>query len=183
MSNIRVYLDLEYCYPGMSENSGRPSSEDLRQIVQIGAIKYDHKTSQELDSLNILTIPTFTSELPIFFVTLTNISQQDIDSKGINFVDALKDLDNFCNGLDIYTFDKDWEVIEQNCSYYNLSSPFRNKPFKRIKPLLRKWGLDPNDYSSGTLYKAANIDMNGHVHNALHDVRSMAQATDYFEGF
>jgi hypothetical protein len=31
------------------------------------------------------------------------------------------------------------------------------------------------------LYKAAGLDMDGHVHNALHDVRSMAAAVHTFE--
>ncbi len=54
--------------------------------------------------------------------------------------------------------------------------------FTRVKPMLPKWGIDPNEYSSGTLYKAADLALEGHVHNALHDVRSMAQAVAMFEG-
>jgi hypothetical protein len=46
--------------------------------------------------------------------------------------------------------------------------------------LLPQWGIDSDAYSSGTLYRAAGLEMTGHVHDALHDVRSMAAATSYF---
>jgi hypothetical protein len=53
--------------------------------------------------------------------------------------------------------------------------------FTRVKALLPEWNISPNEYSSGTLYKAAGLSMQGHVHNALHDVRSMAVAVSHFE--
>jgi len=48
--------------------------------------------------------------------------------------------------------------------------------------MLEGWDVEnPTQYSSGTLYKAAGVHMNGHVHNALFDVRSMNAAVHAFE--
>jgi hypothetical protein len=59
--------------------------------------------------------------------------------------------------------------------------PFESREFFRVKERLPSWGIDPDKYSSGTLYQAAGLQMHGRVHNALHDVRSMAHAVHYFE--
>lgn len=179
--NMRIYLDLEYCYPSMTRQSGRPNENDLRQVIQIAAICYDHGTGKELKSFDTLVSPPFTKVLPEFFVELTGISQTDVSEQSILFPKALDQFIEFCDGIDIYTFDKDWLVLKQNCSYYKIDYPFESSPFVRIKDKLPKWGLPENEYSSGTLYKAAGLNMTGHVHNALHDVRSMAAATHYFE--
>jgi DNA polymerase III alpha subunit (gram-positive type) len=178
----RIYLDLEYCYPEMTRESGRPSSKDLRQVIQIAAIKYDHGCGKELASFNVLTKPPFTKQLPPFFTELTEISQAQVNATAIEYLAGLAEFTNFCEQTTIYTFDQDWGVLQQNCAYYQADFPFANKPFERIKTHLAGWGLPPDaSYSSGTLYKAAGLAMDGHVHNALHDVRSMAAATYFFE--
>jgi len=61
-----------------------------------------------------------------------------------------------------------------------MESPFKEE-FVKVKELLPKYSIDPNKYSSGTLYKAVKIKMSGHVHNALHDVRSMARTIYFLE--
>lgn len=179
-NSVRVYLDLEYMYSGMTEKSGRPTSKDLRQIVQIGAILFDNERNQELDNLSILTFPTFNKELPAFFVDLTNITQADLSMYGISFTDGLKRFFDFTNQHPIWTFDLDQEVLEQNCRYVNIHFPFQND-FIRVKPNLSKWNIDPDHYSSGTLYQAVGLKLKGHVHDALHDVRSMARAVHILE--
>jgi inhibitor of KinA sporulation pathway (predicted exonuclease) len=175
-SDLRIYIDLEYCYPGMTRLSGRPTSRDQRQVVQIAALQYDHHAGREVASLDVLVKPPFTRYLPSFFVELTGITQRQVDARGVDFQTALAELVGFCEGLDVYTFDQDWSVLQQNCAYHGLAFPFADRPFKRVKTLLSKWGIDPAKYSSGSLYKAAGLDMKGHVHNALHDVRSMSAA-------
>jgi inhibitor of KinA sporulation pathway (predicted exonuclease) len=178
--DIRIYVDLEYCYPGMTKEKGRPSSTELRQVVQIAAIKYDHLSGKEIASFDTLTRPPFTPVLPEFFIELTGITQSEV-GRGAAFPEALSTFLQFCGDAPVYTFDKDWEVLRQNCSYYPIPFPFEGKPFTRVKPLLGGWGVDAGAYSSGTLYKAAGLQMDGHVHNALHDVRSMAAAIHYFD--
>lgn len=177
----RVYIDLEYCYPGMTETSGRPTDSDKRQVVQIAAIVFDDAGNVETDTYNQIVVPKYTNPLPSFFTELTGITQEQVDEMGVEFEHALKGLVVFCRNRPIYTFHKDWEVLRQNCSYDGLPFPFRDRPFYQVKELLPEWGIDPDAYSSGTLFRAAGLDMQGHVHDALHDVRSMAAAVHHFE--
>jgi inhibitor of KinA sporulation pathway (predicted exonuclease) len=169
-----IYLDLEYCYPDMTRESGRPSSEDLRQVVQIAAIRFDAKTGKEVDSFDVLTLPKFETILPEFFVELTSITQEDVATQGISFPEALEKLQIFIGETPVRTFHLDEEVLRQNCGYFEIDFPLT--PFARVKDMLPDFHIDPNQYSSGTLYKAVGLTMEGWVHNALHDVRSMAQA-------
>ena len=177
---MRVYLDTEYCYPGMLAGTPRPTAEDTRQIVQIAALIFDTNTGEEVAHFDQLVVPTYQKELPEFFTELTGITQVDVDSSGVAFKDALTDFAQFCGDTPIWTFDKDEEVLRQNCGYIDSSWPF-TQSFIRVKALLPNWNIDPEAYSSGTLYKAAEIELTGHIHNALHDVRSMAQAINVFE--
>lgn len=180
-SPLRVYVDLEYCYPGMSKETGRPSETDLRQVIQIAAIIWNTKTGSEEQSFDVLTHPAFEKQVPDFFTTLTGIQQTTIDEEAILFPEALQSFVQFCDQYPIWTFNADWGVLKQNCEYFNIPYPFEKKEFVRVKPLLSGWGIDSEQYSSGTLHCAVGIKMDGHVHNALHDVRSMASAVQLLE--
>lgn len=178
--DIRVYLDLEYIYPGMTRKKGRPTSADQRQIVQIAAIIFDNEKSKELASFDVLTFPAFTKKLPSFFIELTEITQKELKKKGIPLSKGLQRLADFANNFPVWTFSLDQEVLEQNYAYLNISFPFK-QDFTRVKLLLPKWNIDPEKYSSGTLFKAVGLEMSGQIHNALHDVRSMARAVHILE--
>jgi inhibitor of KinA sporulation pathway (predicted exonuclease) len=177
-SDFRIFVDTEYCYPGMKKLP-RPTAADQRQIVQIAAVLYDCAKNAEIAAFDMLATPSIDDHVTPFFEELTGITQADIDKKASEFPVALELFRAFCADYPIWTFDKDQAVFEQNCAYFSIRSPF-HQPFTRVKALLPEWHVDPSKYSSGTLYKAAGIDMEGHVHNALHDVRSMA-AVCYFE--
>lgn len=176
----RVYLDTEYCYPGMKRGTPRPTAADTRQIVQIAAVIVDTETGEEIASFNQLVKPTYENNLPEFFIELTGITQESVDTSAVSLDKALSAFVQFTDDLPIWTFDKDEEVLRQNCNYINRAWIF-TEPFVRVKALLPSWGINPDEYSSGTLYRAAGLDMSGHVHNALHDVRSMAFAIHVFE--
>lgn len=177
----RVFLDLEYCYPGMTKERGRPSESEKRQVVQIAAIRFDANTGTERASFDVLTKPIYEKVLPDFFVELTAITQEMLERSGIEFPRALEQLVSFCGRDPVWTFNADWGVLRQNCGFFGIPFPFETKPFVKVKALLPQWGIDQDAYSSGTLHQAAGITMSGHVHNALFDVRSMAAAVHFFE--
>lgn len=176
----RVYLDTEYCYPGMIRGQPRPTAANKRQIVQIAAIIVDINSGKEVARFDKLVIPSYEKLLPDFFVELTGITQDDIVLSGISFDKAFNQFVEFVGNVPIWTFDKDEEVLRQNCVYTNMAWPL-NTPFTRVKSLLPTWGINPDEFSSGTLHEAVGLDMQGHVHNALHDVRSMAKTVHILE--
>lgn len=177
----RIYVDLEYCYPGMTQEKGRPSEDEQRQIVQISAILFDNTTGEELRHFDMLTKPFFEKSLPPFFTELTHITDVQIEKSAFDFPEALKHFIIFAQDYPIWTFNADWGVLKQNCTYFHIPFHYAEQPFIRVRPQLAGWGIDANQYSSGTLHKAVGLEMNGHVHNALHDVRSMAQAVCILE--
>lgn len=179
--DYRIYVDLEYLYPGMTREKGRPSEKEQRQVVQIGAILFDTDSGKEQASFDVLVQPAFEKNIPTFFTELTRIDQKMVDDSALPFPDALKQFVVFCQNKPVWTFHGDESVLRQNCQYFDTPFPF-DVPFVRVKNMLPDWGVDPDQYSSGTLFKAAKLKMNGdNVHNALHDVRSMARAVWVFE--
>jgi DNA polymerase III alpha subunit (gram-positive type) len=112
MSTI-IYTDLEYLYPEMTRESGRPSSKDLRQIVQIAAIKVN-ENGVEISSLDILVKPTYTSQLPEFFIELTGITQGQIDTHAISLEEGIRKFIEFVGDTSVRTYHKDYEVWQQN---------------------------------------------------------------------
>ena len=179
-SSERIYLDTEYAYDGMNPATGRPTSNERRQLVQISAIRFDTASGRVIDEFDVYVHPTYLKALPDFFVELTGISQQDLNSKAISMQEGLDALWDFCADTEVWTFDKDEEVIKQNYSYISMEWEHKT-PFVRVKPLLQKWGVDAEKYSSGSLYKAVGLKLEGHIHNALHDVISMANAVYILE--
>lgn len=175
----RIYVDLEYTYPDMNRET-RPTDKDMREIVQIAAIRIN-TAGVELAHLDVLVRPKFQPKLPEFFVELTGITQESVDRVGVPFDEALMHFVRFCSDIPIWTFIGDYDVFQQNCALHAIEFPFITRPFVCVKPMLAAWGIDSSVYSSGTLYRAAGLRMEGHVHNALHDVRSMAAAVCHFE--
>ena len=109
----RVYLDLEYLYPGMTREKGRPNDKEKRQIVQIAAILFDSAKGREIESFNILVHPAFEKTLPDFFIELTHITQRSVNTNAIIFPNAIKKLVSFCKDYSIWTFQSDQSVLEQ----------------------------------------------------------------------
>ena len=177
----RVYVDTEYYFRQMSPTSGRPTDADERWIAQIGAIRVDTKTGVEHADFDELIRPRVGRRIPDYFFTLTGLTVEEMKRRGRSYLEGLLRFFVFSQGAEIWTFDADERVFRQNCGLYRVRFPFEHHPFVRVKPKLAGWGIDPNSYSSGTLYQAAGLTMEGHVHNALFDVRSMAAAVHVFE--
>lgn len=176
----RIYVDTEYIYDGMFYEKRMPLPSDKKQIIQIAAVLFNQTTGKEEKKFDVLIKPIFHSSLPPFFVELTSINEEKIAQKGISFTAALDEFVAFCGDYPIWTFNNDYNVFLQNLDFHSLNNPF-NEPFKRVKPLLPLFGIDPDMYSSGTLYKAVGLNIEGHVHYALHDVRSMSRAVYHIE--
>lgn len=65
--DYRIYLDLESVYPKMTKEYRRPSEKNLRQFIQIAAIKVNTKINEELETFNKLCKPKYTKILAFFY--------------------------------------------------------------------------------------------------------------------
>lgn len=171
-----IFTDSEYTTFGPSWEAGWTEAHHHKEIYQVAAVKIVDHSWQEVECLEMIVRPTFNPVLTAYSTNLTGVSQDRIEQEGLSFEVALDKFVSFCGDNPIATMDGDWFVWQENCRLNGLPFPFREQPFIRICELLAGWGIERSKYSSGTLYKAAGLDMDGHVHDALHDVRSLSQS-------
>lgn len=167
-----VILDTEYTtWPGSLENGWKANGQH-REIVQIAAVRVDGDF-REIEALEAYVRPLVNPELSDLFTELTGITQATVDKEGYTFHAATRHLDAFVQGEPIICMNGDCAVFFENCGINGMSYPFKGQ-FHRLRPLLEKAGVDLTSRSSGTLHELTPTPLGGHVHNALHDVRSMA---------
>ena len=184
MSNVsdqrKVFVDLEYIFPEMGWKYGQPKGHEKFEIIQIAAIVFDLDQRHEIAHVDLLCHPESGTKLPEFFTELTAITQQDIDVQALKLETAVDQFVNFCEKYEVMTYNNVYNVFLKNVSYIS-DNKFPLKPFTRVKPIIENYGISTENVSSGELYKLFNIDLGGHIHNALHDVRSMAHSLAYLE--
>jgi inhibitor of KinA sporulation pathway (predicted exonuclease) len=170
-----IIVDTEYTtWPGALE-SGWSVPGQHREIVQIGAIKVDGDF-KELEALDIVVRPSVNPVLSDLFVRLTTITQSKVDTEGMSFSSALARFFEFCEEgrSPVICMNADEAVFRENSRLNDIAFPFQPS-WHRLRPYLEKCGVDTKRNASGDLHKLTPSPlMEGHVHYALHDVRSMA---------
>jgi hypothetical protein len=133
-----------------------------------------------------------------WFTELTGIREEQLlRASNATFKAALAAFIAFCGVTPVRTMCQDWFVMRQNCALYDINEipALLRTEFERVKPQLAAWGLPAAELernpSSGELYRAVKLSVpelyatlgmlaggkdDQQVHNALHDVRSMAVA-------
>lgn len=171
-----VLVDLEYTAFWRSLKTAWTKPNHHKEIVQIWAIKIDINR-KEIGFLDVVVKPKINPKLTKRFINLTNITQEKVDKDWVDFKEALDKFVDFSKWYNICAYGWDFGVFEENCKLYGLDFPFADSPFCKVNEALIKWWIDKDKYTSWTLYKAVWAKMEWHhVHNALHDVRSMAVA-------
>lgn len=165
-----VIIDTEYTtWPGALE-SGWAEPGQHREVVQISAIRIED--FHEVDHLDILVRPTLNPILSPLFVELTGIDQATVDENGVSFSDALTTVCEWISGSPVVCMNADEAVFRENCTINGRDFSFPS--FHRLRPFLETEGVDLTGLSSGDLHRLTDTPIEGHTHNALHDVRSMA---------
>lgn len=172
-----VFVDTEYTTFWPTRETWRTQPHHHKEIVQIAAVKVNSLLSDEHEYFDQKIIPTKNPQLTKLFIDLTGLTQEIVNNEWISFIQALTQFEEFTKGCSICTFDKDRYVFAQNCELNSVDNPFAWNEFFRIKWQLPKRGIDSEKYSSGTLYKSIWLNLQWHVHNALHDVISMSLFT------
>jgi len=175
--NEVVIIDTEYTtWPGAIESDWTAEDWMHREIIQIAAVRVNLETGEELEALDIIVKPKINDTLSDLCIDLTTITQERLDNEGGPFPAALEQLKEFCDKVpstNIVTYGKDESVIAENCDINGVEYPFTVDWFK-MRPALMAMGVDVDDYSSGRLHELTDTPLEGHVHYALHDVRSIA---------
>lgn len=189
-----VIFDTEYTsWPGCLENGWVGTQK--KEIVQIAAIKVsdDFKV---LDSFNKLCKPRVNPVLSDYFVQLTNISNQQVDTLGVLFEEAYQEFVQFVG--DDVCFSHSWgagfydecdgKVIKDNLDLHGITYK-ESVVFRNIAPvfkeLYKRNNIMISSQSSGQIARILKLDKNIEhlgidVHNALYDVYSVLEGLKYF---
>jgi inhibitor of KinA sporulation pathway (predicted exonuclease) len=176
MTNHIVIFDTEYTsWEGSFERKWSLDWEH-REIIQISAIKLDIVNQYRVVSeFNIFVLPKINLILSDYIQNLTGITQDDLTTKGLSFKKALELFREYCEDDQVkaYCWGADEDVLEECCKInaLNLNNYFHG--FYDIRDAVKKAGIDPTNYQSGTIYKSVNPSLNLKQHDALNDVKSI----------
>lgn len=169
-----ILLDTKFTAWEGSQERGWSGENEYREIVQIGAILVDASTLLELDSFSIFVKPKMNPILSQYFIDLTSITQEKVDSDGIDFTSALALYKKWSEDFDTYSFGGDESVIKENCELYNTPFLFPNRFFD-MREVFQKYGIPAQNYNSGNIVRAFGKELEREQHNALNDVRTILE--------
>ena len=174
-----VVFDTEFTTWEGSLERGWSGVEEFRELVQIAAQKISLKEERVLSKFEILVKPRINTILSDYFINLTGISQSQVDQDGVDFSVMYRDFAEWAKGLPKYAYSKqvhyqaDLLVLKENVELYNLPYRIPVGEYGNLAAIYQSVGIDISQYSSGELYKAFGMKLDGHVHNAMHDVDSL----------
>jgi len=175
MHNFVIY-DLEFTAWEDSVRTRWNSGKDKREIIQIGAVKVNGGTFEEMDSFNSFVKPIENPILSDFIVELTGITQEKLDTEGASFKEALVAFEKWREGLPAFAWGFDVKVLVENCKYYGITVPFDTKKFSNMKDVFRKYRIEPEGVNSGRAPELLGMTPTLRAHNALNDSRMILLA-------
>jgi len=169
-----IIVDTEFTAWEGSNERGWDKEWEHREIIQIGAVHV--KDLEEIDSFLVYVKPKINSELSEYIVKLTGITQEKIDSEGLSYRVAKEQFLTWRGDFPAYSFaGRESDVFRENDDI-NEVPRISEKGFFGLHGIFKKAGVDPTQYTSGTIPKAFGLGAAFHVHDALSDVRSILRA-------
>jgi len=169
-----IVFDTEFTsWKGAQERNWSGENE-YKEMVQIGAIKVENK--KIIDIIDLYIKPVINPILSDYFINLTGITNEKIQKEGILFEEALDKFYEFSKGYNLYSYGNDYLELEENIKLYNIQKDYLDNfsnNFYDFKDKIKN--IDVNKYTSGTIYKAYNIEFNKdlRLHNGLDDAYSL----------
>lgn len=151
-----------------------------QEIIEIGCVRIDPETLDEIDSICVLIKPKYNPKLSKFCTRLTNITQEMIDSQGVKFGEGLskwaatiKPDDVFCSWGD---FDR--KILMNNCKLFRNPYPFRTRHIN-IKPFIGRVMINAGKMwektgcGLATAVQRVNLTFEGVQHRGIDDARNI----------
>lgn len=177
-----VVYDLEFTAWLGSNTRKWSESWELREVIQLAAVKL--AISQQgaiiVSTFNELVKPHVNSTLSDYIIELTGINQNTIDEMGVDFQSALLQFYHFCcdGELPSYAWGNDEQVLRENCTINKLPMPKFAAGFVNLQHIALSRKLAGANLASGEVAEYLGVSLEGHKHNALFDVRSLACGLD-----
>ena len=175
-----IVFDTEFTAWEGSEERNWSAAGEYMEIVQIGAVKIETQSMEELESMLVYVKPVKNPKLSEYFTKLTNIVQETVDRGGIGYAEALEKFTLWSGGLKLYSWGGDRDVLEENAKLLGIEFPFRSSQFADIREFFQAQGVLVEKYMSSTIPRAFGEEPLLRAHDALNDARSIAQALRVF---
>lgn len=179
-----VIFDSEFTAWDGSAQRGWSEPWEYREMIQMSAVRlqWDGKRYGTLATFDELVTPTINPVLSDYIIQLTGIEQSVLDRYGVPFSQALTQFYQFCNaGADqVFAWGADYAVVVENCDLNKIDMPQFEHKFVNLRARINQLDSDCAQLASGQLAQFFGYYVEGHNHNALHDVKSIAFALNHW---
>ena len=182
-----VSFDCEYtAWKGSRERKWSEDWEHL-EVVQIAAIRINPETFEPIGkALDIIVKPRINSELSDYFINLTSITNEDVEARGVDFLECYTKFQEYIKDCIIWSFGDDCPVINESLPLYGLENELEPLKGEDIRAWAASVGIDIHqtlpdgrEFTSGTFAELVGAPFKTEAHYALNDVRSIHEAVKY----
>lgn len=174
MAATAIVFDLEFTSWAGALQGRWLAPGQFKEIVQIGAVRLDAGSLDELAAFNFLVRPRFNPELSDYLVQLTGITNARLAAEGVDFVPAYRAFLDFCADGQVCAFGRDDLVIAENLLLYGLSAEQPLRHYFNIAEWLRANGIETRGRHACDVGPLCGVEFAGQRHDALADARSVA---------
>lgn len=169
-----VVFDLEFtAWEGsMARDWSAPG--ELKEVVQIGAVKLDGDALKIVDTFDMLVRPRVNPVLSNYLVDLIGVSNAKMDAYAVDFAIAYRAFLDFVSDAPIWAFGRDDLIFESNLRLYGLERAMPVPPYTNVIPWFAEQGVMLAGKRACDVGPAMGIPFDGHKHNALADAHSVA---------
>lgn len=179
-----VIYDTEFTAWPDSLKTNWSAEGQFREIIQIAAVKVQYKNNKAhiLETFNELVIPTKNPELSNYIIELTGITQQVLDDMGVDFFSSYKQFLTFCDGNTdaCLSWGRDDLILLENCRINQCEGAWQDQHYFDLRSFAKSQNLPGAECTSGAVAQSLGVPLKGKVHNALHDVKSLAYSIEYW---
>jgi inhibitor of KinA sporulation pathway (predicted exonuclease) len=169
-----IVFDLEFTAWSGSLESRWLRPGEFKEVVQIGAIKVDAESWDEIAPFDALVRPRINPTITAYLETLTGITNAAIAARGTDFLPAYQSFVAFADGAPIIAFGRDDLVLTSNLRLYGIAYATPLPRYVNIAPWLAANGVDPRGLHACDIAGATGAKFEGRRHDALDDARSVA---------
>jgi inhibitor of KinA sporulation pathway (predicted exonuclease) len=138
----------------------------FREPIRVHALKIRTDNYKVIDTFHMYIKPLLNSKISKNVTTKTGITNNHIVNFGISYKNFMKRFYNFSidnnKMIDIYSYDDCYSVLLESMNIHNFPenskfrSPLWRKKFNDLRPIIRMFGFDTNNYTSKNIYHAIN---------------------------
>ena len=162
------------CWEGTWERhlSGNRLPHELREVIQIGAVKVETQTFQVKETFDKIVSPVFNPVLSAFGEELNGVTNARVAKEGVPFIDGLNAFEAFCDNHPVMVYNADADVFRENLELHGIDRTIPD--YMRIREELIACGINMNSVNSGAIARHLGATKTYREHDALADVTSMA---------